>query len=319
MKEFPNGSKNKWTKIFKKKWFFPSVYLTLAAFLLIGVVWYQSLESRMLEGADEGAELDERYADDPFAAEDAEPVAQQEETIKMPVGENVQTEIVTKFFDYNDDPEEQEKGLNLYNNRYYQSTGVDIAKDDGDVFDVVASLSGTVEEVKEDPLLGKVVILSHEDDVSSYYASLGEVDVEEGKKISQGDKLGISGKNLFSEESGNHVHFELRKADAQVNPEDFFNESMSTLLEFEPAEVEEEQTDEEQTDDPADESNIEEEELDPSEEPSDEPSEDPSEEIDEEVDEEDAEENEDGSEEEEEVDDEEEDASLQDVSLYMTT
>src|SRR5699024_3568830 len=190
------------------------------------------------------------------------------------------------------------------------------------VFDVVASLSGTVEEVKEDPLLGKVVILSHEDDVSSYYASLGEVDVKEGKQISQGDKLGISGKNLFSEESGNHVHFELRKADAQVNPEDFFNESMSTLLEFEPAEVEEEQTDEvdeEQTDDPAEESNIEEEELDPSEEPSDEPSEDPSEEIDEEVDEEDAEENEDGNEEEEEVNDEEEDASLQDVSLYMTT
>src|SRR5699024_7357318 len=299
------GSKNKWTKIFKKKWFFPSVYLTLAAFLLIGVVWYQSLESRMLEGADEGAELDERYADDPFAAEDAEPVAQQEETIKMHVGKNVQTEIVTKFFDYNDDPEEQEKGLNLYNNRYYQSTGVDIAKDDGDVFDVVASLSGTVEEVKEDPLLGKVVILSHEDDVSSYYASLGEIDVEEGKKINQGDKLGISGKNLFSEESGNHVHFELRKADAQVNPEDFFNESMSTLVEFEPNEVEEEQTDEvdeESTDDPADESNVEEE-LDPFEEPSEDPSEDPSGETDEEeTDEEESEEDED------EVDDEEEDA-----------
>src|SRR5699024_6558982 len=87
-----------------------------------------------------------------------------------------------------------------------------------------------------------------EDDVSSYYASLGEVDVEEGKKINQGDKLGSSGKNLFSEESGNHVHFELRKADAQVNPEDFFNESMSTLVEFEPIEVEEEQADEEETD-----------------------------------------------------------------------
>src|SRR5699024_8005942 len=139
--------------------------------------------------------------------------------------------------------------------------------------------------------------------------SLGEVDVEEGKKINQGDKLGISGKNLFSEESGNHVHFELRKADAQVNPEDFFNESMSTLVEFEPNEVEEEQADdeeEESTDDPADESNVEEE-LDPFEEPS----EDPSEETDEEESEED--------EDEDEVDDEEEDASLQDVSFYMTT
>src|SRR5699024_7763290 len=105
----------------------------------------------------------------------------------------------------------------------------------------------------------------------------------------------------FSEESGNHVHFELRKADAQVNPEDFFNESMSTLVEFEPNEVEEEQADEEEeesTDDPADESNVEEE-LDPFEEPSEDPSEDASEE--------------------DEVDDEEEDVSLQDVSFYMTT
>lgn len=312
MKEFPNGSKNKWTKIFKMKWFFPSVYLVLAAFLLIGVVWYQNLQSNLLEGADEGAELDDRYANDQFS-EEAEPVAQQEETIKMPVEEDVQTEIVTKFFDYNDDPEEQEKGLNLYNNRYYQSTGVDVATDDGEVFDVVASLSGTVEEVKEDPLLGKVVVLTHEDDVSSYYASLGEVDVEEGKKISQGDKLGISGKNLFSEESGNHVHFELRKADAQVNPEDFFNESMSTLAEYEPSEIEEEQADEmeeEPSDDPTDESNIEEE-LDPSGETDEEESEEP--EADDATDEDETDKDETDDEE------EEEDASLQDVSFYMTT
>src|SRR5699024_1023591 len=165
----------------------------------------------------------------------------------------------------------------------------------------------TVEEVKEDPLLGKVVILSHEADVSSYYASLGEVDVEEGKKINQGDNLGISGKNLFSEESGNHVHFELRKDDEQANPEDFFTESMATGVDLEPNEEEDEQAadeEEESTEEPADESNGEEE-LDPFEEPA----EDPSEETDEEESEED----------EDEVDDEEEDASLQDVSFYMTT
>src|SRR5690625_698384 len=148
MKEFPNESKNKWTRIFKKKWFFPAVYLLLAAFLLTGVVWYQNLENKVMEGIEDSPELSDSYTNSQFD-EEAESVLQQQEIIKMPVQEDVQTEIVTKFFDYNDEQDEQERGLNLYNNRYYQSTGVDIASDDGEAFDVVASLSGTVTEVKE--------------------------------------------------------------------------------------------------------------------------------------------------------------------------
>src|SRR5699024_5852264 len=214
MEEIPNESKNKWTRIFKKKWFLPAVYLLLAAFLLIGVVWYQNLENKLLGGGDDESELTDSYSDDPFD-EEAESVVQQQETIKMPVQEDVQTEIVTKFFDYQDEQDEQEQGLNLYNNRYYQSTGVNIAADDGETFDVVASMSGTVSEIKEDPLLGNVVVLGHEEDISTYYASLGEVAVEPGDKIAQGDELGVAGKNLFSEESGNHVHFEIRKDDLE--------------------------------------------------------------------------------------------------------
>ena len=158
MKEnFSNESKNKWTRIFKKKWFFPALYIVLAAFLLTAVVWYQNIENKLIEGLDEKEQTDE-YDASSFN-EDAQSVLQQEETIKMPVSEEVQAEIVTKFYDYNADQEEQEKGVTLYNNRYYQSTGVNIASNDGETFDVIASLSGTVTEVKEDPLLGNVVIM----------------------------------------------------------------------------------------------------------------------------------------------------------------
>lgn len=296
MTEFPNESKNKWTRIFKKKWFFPAVYLLLAAFLLTGVVWYQNLEGKLLEGAEDGTELTDSYTNNPFD-EEAKSVVQQQETIKMPVQEDVQTEIVTKFFDYNDKQDEQEKGLNLYNNRYYQSTGIDIASDDGEVFDVVASLSGTVQEVKEDPLLGNVVILSHDDEVSTYYASLGEVDVKEGAKVAQGDRIGIAGKNLFSEESGNHVHFELRKADVQVNPEEFLNESVLKLMDFDPEQVDaEEAPDEEGAEDPVDEA---------------EDTDQPDDESDEEDD--------DSEQQEEDKEDETDEDELKDVSFFMTT
>ena len=300
MKEFPNESKNKWTRIFKKKWFFPAVYLLLAAFLLTGVVWYQNLENKVMEGIDDSSELTDSYTNSQFD-EEAESVVQQQENIKMPVQEDVQTEIVTKFFDYNDDQDEQEKGLNLYNNRYYQSTGVNITSDNGEAFDVVASLSGTVTEVKEDPLLGNVVILSHEDDISTYYASLGEVEVDVGAKVSQGDMLGVSGKNLFSEESGNHVHFEIRKAEVEVNPEQFFNESVLKLVEFEPTEVpDEEPTDATEEEEPAEEPESSE---DPIDESTDEPEEDVIEEDDTDEDEE---------------DETEEEEELKDVSFFTT-
>src|SRR5690625_286617 len=231
MKEnFPNESKNKWTRIFKKKWVFPALYIMLAAFLLTAVLWYQNLERKLSEGM-EDLNQTEDYNPEPYD-EEAESVLQQKEIIKMPVTDDVQTEIVTKFFDYSADKEDQEKGLNLYNNRYYQSKGIDIASDDGESFDVVASLSGTVMEVKEDPLLGNVVIMEHGGDITTYYASLGEIEVTSGAKVKQGDKIGTAGKNLFGQESGTHVHFEIRKGDMEVNPEDFFNEPLSVLEQF---------------------------------------------------------------------------------------
>src|SRR5690625_7483257 len=94
------------------------------------------------------------------------------------------------------------------------------------------TLSGNVMEIKEDPLLGNVVIMEHGGDITTYYASLGEIEVTSGAKVKQGDKIGTAGKNLFGQESGTHVHFEIRKGDMEVNPEDFFNEPLSVLEQF---------------------------------------------------------------------------------------
>lgn len=233
MKEVRNVPKNKWVRIVRKKWFFPALYMVLAAFLLSGVVWYQTAGSKILEGMDKhkGAEQQEQNFASDFD-EEAQSVLQQQEIIKMPVSDDIQTEIVTKFYDYNAEEQDQEKGLTLYNNRYYQSTGIDIVSADGKTFDVVASLSGSVTEVKEDPLLGNVVVISHGDSITTYYASLDQVLVETGAKVKQGEKIGTAGRNLFSEESGTHIHFELSKDNVEVNPEQFFNQPLTQLEEF---------------------------------------------------------------------------------------
>ncbi|MBP2076196.1 M23 family metallopeptidase [Oceanobacillus polygoni] len=225
--EFKGGPKNKWSRIYRKKWFFPAVYLTIAAVLLSVVVWYQNLDNQVTDTT-ETENLSEEYSPIPNE-EGAEPVIEQQELIQMPVEDLDQAEIVTKFFDYNAEQEDRENALVLYNNRFYQSTGVDIASADAETFDVLAALTGTVEEVKEDPLLGNVVILLHGEDVKTYYASLEEVSVSAGAEIKQGEKLGTAGKNIFGKDNGTHVHFEIRKDGKEVNPESYFNQPVSSL------------------------------------------------------------------------------------------
>src|SRR5699024_5094906 len=151
---------------------------------------------------------------------------------------------VTKFYDYDAEEEEQVDSLILYNNRYYQSTGLGIAHPEGESFDVIASLSGTVSEVKEDPLLGNVIVLDHADDVVTYYASLGEMDVQAGDDIEQGDVIGTAGKNLYGQDNGTHVHFELRKDGQEVNPETYFDQPVASLVDIREDVMVETETDE---------------------------------------------------------------------------
>ncbi|HLS09915.1 peptidoglycan DD-metalloendopeptidase family protein [Lentibacillus sp.] len=227
MKEENNGTpKNKWSRIFRKKWFFPAVYLTIAALLLSLVIWYQNLGNQIDESQEE--ENTEDYTPVEHD-EDARPVMDQQEVIQAPVENMDQAEIVTKYFDYNADQEDQENAIVVFNDRYYQSTGIDIASADGETFDVLASLSGTVTEVKEDPLLGNVVTITHANDVTTHYASLGDVQVSADSEVEQGDAIGTAGENLFGKDNGTHLHFEIRKDGEDVNPEDFFNQPMSAL------------------------------------------------------------------------------------------
>ncbi|WP_186576599.1 M23 family metallopeptidase [Aquibacillus kalidii] len=230
MEENKNVSKNGWRRVFGKRWFFPAVYLTMAALLLTGVLWYQNLDNQVPQASDETEQdLDLSGQSMKDFEQDAAEVVNQQEVIKMPVAEDLQTEIVTKFFDYDADSADQEKALVLYDNKYYQSNGLDIASADDKAFDVMASLSGTVTEVKEDPILGNVVKLQHENDLETYYASLGEVMVDQGAKVKQGDTIGTAGRNIYGQASGTHVHFELRKAGEPVNPESYFNQPLNDV------------------------------------------------------------------------------------------
>ena len=87
--------------------------------------------------------------------------------------------------------------------------GTDFLCPDGRVYCV---LDGRVEDVSFDPLWGNMVVVRHEDDGASVYASLEEALVRKGSYVKAGDIIGKSGDSAAIErETGAHLHFEYRK------------------------------------------------------------------------------------------------------------
>ncbi|UOQ45364.1 M23 family metallopeptidase [Halobacillus salinarum] len=223
-------TKLKFKRLMRKKWLYPALYLTVAALVLVGVFWYQQSSNDVGNKIAEQPQSD--VQDDVVTQDhDSQVVMNQNENLDLPVADEQAASIVTKFYDYGASKEDQESALVLYNNKYYQSEGVDYTKEDGSTFDVAAALSGTVTEVKEDPLYGNVVEITHDDDVTTVYASLDEVSVEAGSEVIQGDVLGKAGTNSFGQASGVHVHFEVRNEGKPVNPEKFFGQPISKIKE----------------------------------------------------------------------------------------
>lgn len=152
-----------------------------------------------------------------------------EETLKLPFDEKLDYVVVRKFYDKNDTKENQLKALIKYGNSYRTSNGTSFAKKDNTSFDVLATLSGKVVEIKDSPLYGSYVVLEHNDKIKTYYYGLNEVCVEVGSEVKQGDKLGISGMTDIDKEAGNHVYFLVKKENKYVNPETLIGKKISEL------------------------------------------------------------------------------------------
>jgi stage II sporulation protein Q len=213
-------------RFFKKRWVFPAIYIASAAIILTGVLWYQS--GKDSSNFDYNAmDLQGKKINEQPAIE----VNRAMENFVMPVS-NPETAVIQKpFYEYDGKKEEQVAALVEYNNSYHPNTGIDIKMKDGKTFDVVASLSGTVTDVKEDTLLGNVIEIEHDKGIVTKYSSVTDIAVEPGDEVEQGQPIAKAGKSLYNEEAGIHVHFEIRKDDVAVNPSDYFNKPLSALQE----------------------------------------------------------------------------------------
>ena len=111
----------------------------------------------------------------------------------------------------------REKALLVFNQTYVTNTGVSISID-GKPFEVIASMSGTVEEVITDAFQGNEVILTHADGMQTVYSSVTEVLVKPGDEVVQGQALATTTENEWNPTAGIHLHFEVLIDGETVNP-----------------------------------------------------------------------------------------------------
>lgn len=81
---------------------------------------------------------------------------------------------------------------------------------------VYASCGGTVKFAGWSGSYGNVVFINHPDGRQTRYAHLSKILVKVGDKVSQGQKIALSGSTGVS--TGPHVHFEIRINGTPVNP-----------------------------------------------------------------------------------------------------
>jgi len=116
--------------------------------------------------------------------------------------------VVTRRFGMSRDP---------FTSKQKMHYGTDFAAADGTP--VVASASGFVTLVENDPEWGRRVTISHGRGLRTVYAHLGSVRVTQGRPVRRGDEIGTVGVTGLT--TGPHVHYELWLGSQQINPEEY--------------------------------------------------------------------------------------------------
>ncbi|MGM0843531.1 MAG: peptidoglycan DD-metalloendopeptidase family protein [Bacillota bacterium] len=215
-------------KFFSKRWAYPAMYLASAAIIITAILWYQAAGNDVAEDQDLGYEEDVQTGNE-FDRPAVE-VNRTMENFVMPVADENEVVIEKGFYDANASEQEQEAALIVYDNQYHPNQGIDISLGGKD-FEVLAAMSGTVTKVQEDSLLGNMIEVEHDKGIVTRYQSVKDFAVEVGDTVEQGQKLAAASQSLFNEAAGVHVHFEIRKDDVAVNPQDYVNKSLATLQE----------------------------------------------------------------------------------------
>lgn len=216
------SSQGGWKKFIGKKWAFPAIYMAAAAIILTLMWWYQD-PGKFAVNTNPGVQVQPAGTAevDPAKPQDAAPVQAAPEKIAWPVQDPSKIDVSMDFYDNKSSDEAKTAALIEYQEQWYPHTGLDLAAQDGKTFDVTAAMSGKVTLVENHAAVGNQIEITHDNGLVTVYQSLSKVTVKEGDQVTQGQVIGQAGRNTFEKEAGVHVHFEIRKDNEAVNPNEY--------------------------------------------------------------------------------------------------
>lgn len=131
------------------------------------------------------------------------------------------------FYSKDYDEAKQKQGLIYFENTYMQNSGTLYSSEE--TFDILSVLDGTVKYIKEDNMLGVVVIIEHNDNLSTMYYSINDLKINVGDAIKQGDIIGLSSINKLDTSKDNNLLFEVNYNGEFIDPEKFYEMKIEDL------------------------------------------------------------------------------------------
>ena len=105
--------------------------------------------------------------------------------------------------------------------------GVDIAAPQGT--SVYSTAEGQVVRIGHQPEgYGNFIEMRHPNGMTSLYAHLSRIDVASGDTVSGNERIGLVGSTGYS--TGPHLHFEVRREGAQINPARVVGETFQVVV-----------------------------------------------------------------------------------------
>ncbi len=159
--------------------------------------------------------------------DDTIPVVETNNQVIMKPFSNPNIQVIRGYYEFSAEATNQEKSLIYIDGTYLQSTGIVYGANEQ--FDVTAILSGTVLDVKEDDLLGKIVEIQHTSNVVSVYECLDSVVVNKGDKVTQGQVIARTGATKITTDAQYNLFFELIIQGQTVNPDNYYDKNVNEL------------------------------------------------------------------------------------------
>ncbi len=208
-----------------KGYVLPTIYAITLVMMIISIAF---LSQNLLASQEERNPINSEpvFDEQSVINETTEEQTTNEVTIAMPyISDKVS--VAKDYYNREDDSENQEKSLIFYENTYMPNTGILYESDE--TFDVVTILDGTIKEVKEDEILGKMVSVEHENGIISTYYTLGEIKVSAGDQVKQNDIIATSGTSKLNINKQSSLLLEIYIDGNLTNPNTIFNKKVSEI------------------------------------------------------------------------------------------